>query len=280
MEAQGRFPYRFFIVTFLWSWMICLPMVLAGFDIIPLRKELLAKVSMPVFILAAFGPALGALYSLRTLNGKGAIRRYLWGVLDFRFGWKVWILPIFVVGGSTCAAWILPELWGAPRLGLRLPSLWVIPRYFLIMVFFGGGQEELGWRGYILDPIEERLGPWLANLVVGVVWAIWHLPLFLLPGTGQAFTPFVGFILLTTGYSWFFSWVRQASGKRTFSGLYVHGLANVFGSVFPTVVMAAGKPQARYWIWASLTFAIGLATMAIRSIKSNGSKSTEPVIRK
>jgi len=52
----------------------------------------------------------------------------------------------------------LPELWGEPRLEMLLPSVWVFLPYVLIMIFLGGGQEELGWRGYILDSLEERLG--------------------------------------------------------------------------------------------------------------------------
>ena len=278
MERRETFPYRFFVVTFLWSWVLCLPLVLAGFNLIPFGKELVGRATMPLFLLAAFGPAVGAFYSLRTLKGKGAIRRYLRGFLDLRFGWKVWILPIVVSGASTCAAWKLPELWGAPHLDLRLPSVWFFPLYVLIMIFLAGGQEELGWRGYILDPLEERLGPWLGNLVLGVVWAVWHLPLFLIPGNGQAFIPFVAFMLFTTGCSWFFSWVRQTSGKRALSGIYAHGLVNVFGSIFPTVVMTVGTPQIRYWIWASLTFAIGLAAMAIRSVEPIGSRSPEPTV--
>ena len=197
---------------------------------------------------------MGALFSLRTLNGKAAVRKYLRGVLDFRLDWKVWILPVITSGGINFAAWILPELWGVPRLAIHLPSLWVLPFFLLTMAFFAGGQEELGWRGYILDPIEERLGTWLGNLALGVIWAVWHLPLFLIPDGGQTYIPFAGFMLLTTGYSWFFSWVRQASGKRTFSGIYAHGLINAFGSVFPTVEMTAGARQTRYWIWAGLAF--------------------------
>ena len=75
--------------------------------------------------------------------------------------------------------------------------------------------------------------------------------------------PFAGFVLLTTGYSWFFAWVRQASGKRTWAGVMAHGWANAFVPLFPTVAMVAGVAQARYWIWVSLTFVIGLITMAL-----------------
>jgi hypothetical protein len=75
--------------------------------------------------------------------------------------------------------------------------------------------------------------------------------------------PFAGFVLLTTGYAWFFAWVRQVSGKRTWAGLMSHGWANAFVPLFPTVVMVAGAAQPRYWIWVSLTFVIGLITIAL-----------------
>ena len=264
-NAKKNIPYQFFVVTFIWSWLIWLPLVLAGAGILPLGKDLLSAWSTPVSILAAFGPAAGAFYCLSTLHGKGAVHQYLRGLLDFRFGWQAWLVPILVLGGSTWLAWALPELWGEPRLAMLLPSVWVFPPYVLIMILLGGGQEELGWRGYILDPMEERLGPWLGNLVLGVIWAVWHLPLFVIPGTSQTFMPFAGFMLLTIGYSWFFAWVRQASGKRTLAGLVSHGWANAFIPLFPTLVMSEGAAQPRFWLWAGLTFVIGLVTMIVRS---------------
>ena len=82
---------------------------------------------------------------------------------------------------------------------MLLPSVWIFPPYVLLMILLGGGQEELEWRGYIVDPLEARLGAWLGHLVLGVIWAFWHLPLFFIPGTSQTFMPFAGFVLLTTG---------------------------------------------------------------------------------
>jgi membrane protease YdiL (CAAX protease family) len=220
---------------------------------------------------------VGAFVCLKTLHGKDALRNYLRGLLDFRFGWKAWLIPILVLGVSTWLAWIVPELWGEPRLKMFLPSVWVFPPYALIMILVGGGQEELGWRGYILDPLEERLGPWLGNLLLGVVWAVWHLPLFFIPGTSQTFMPFFGFMLLMIGYSWFFAWVRQASGKRTMAGLIMHGLSNAFVPLFPTLVMVEGAAQPRFWIWISLTFVIGLVTMAIRSRKTSQTEAVREI---
>lgn len=268
MKRQQKFPYMFFVVTFVWSWIIWIPLVLAGSNILPIGKDLVSALSLPMSILAAFGPAVGAFYCIRTLHGKDALHKYLRSLMDFHLGWEAWLIPIIILGLSTWLAWMLPELWGEPRLDMLLPSLWVFPPYLLIMIFLGGGQEELGWRGYILDIIEDRLGIFQGNLVLGLIWAVWHLPLFFIPGTSQNYMPFTGFILLTIGYSWIFSWVRQLSGKRTLSGLIVHGWANAFIPLFPTIIMSNGTTQSRFWIWVCLTFTIGLITIIVRSKKT------------
>ncbi len=270
MEEDRHFPYQFFVVTFAWSWLIWLPLVLAGTGIIPLVKNLPGALSVAWISLGIFGPAAGAFYCLRTSRSKGAVRQYLHGLLDLRFGWLAWLAPPMVLGGTIWLAWILPELWGVPRLKMLLPSVWAFPPYLLLMIFFGGGQEELGWRGYILDPLEERLGPWLGNLVLGVVWAVWHLPLFFIPGSTQIYMPFVGFALLLVGYSYFFAAIRQAAGKRTMAGLVAHGWGNAFVPLFPTIVMVEGAVQQRYWIWAGLTLLAGVLAMIVRLRKMQG----------
>lgn len=127
MEKQTQLPYEFFVVAFFWSWLIWLPLVLAGFGFLPLEMELLQKISVPISVLAACGPAVGAFYCLRKFEGQGAVTLYLRSFLDFRLGWKAWWAPIGLLGGSTCLAWVLPELWGESRIGILLPSIWLFP---------------------------------------------------------------------------------------------------------------------------------------------------------
>jgi len=265
VKKAGRIPYRFFAVTFVWSWLLWLFLVLAAAGFIPLGKGLLGALIVPLVSLGAFGPAVGALVSLGTLRGRGAVWEHLRGLLDLRIGWWGWLAPPLVLGGTTWLAWILPELWGAPRLAMLLPSVWVFPPYLLLMTLIGGGQEELGWRGYILDPLEERLGPWLGNLVLGLVWTVWHLPLFFIQGTTQRFMPFLGFTVYLIGCSYFFAAIREAAGKRTLSGIVAHGWGNALVPLFPTLVMAEGAGQQRYWIWAGLTLLAGVIATIARS---------------
>jgi hypothetical protein len=63
-------------------------------------------------MIGVYGPLAGALFSLYKGNGKGSAKVYLRSFLDFRLGWKVYILPIFIFGGSSFIAWFLPELFG------------------------------------------------------------------------------------------------------------------------------------------------------------------------
>jgi membrane protease YdiL (CAAX protease family) len=263
MNKQEKFPLRFFAVTFLWSWLFWLPLVLAGFKIIPINQDLLKSITIPISILAAFGPAVGAFVSLRTLKGKGSIGAFLKPFFSLKSGWKVWVAIFSVFGLTTVLAWYIPELFGEPRLPMLLPNIYIFPIYLIIMIFFGGGQEEIGWRGYILVFLENRFGRWLGSIILALVWSCWHIPLWFIPGTSQTYVNFLGFIMLTLGYSLFYSWIMKASGRRPLVGLIAHGVANAFVPVFPTIIMTLGVPQTRYWIWTSLTLISGIVILAL-----------------
>jgi len=264
MNRSAGFPVRFFLVTFIFSWVLWTPLVLASLNVIPLSDRLLSVLRVPVIMLGAFGPMAGALYSLHHEYGKGSVKKYLQSFLDFRLGWKGYLLPVLIFGGSTFVAWFLPELSGEKRLPMLLPSIWVFIPVLMFMIFLGGGQEELGWRGYALPVLENKFGIWYGNIILGVIWALWHIPTWFITGTSQSHMNFGGFILLMTGYSFVFSWIRKISGDRPFSGLYAHGLANAIIPLMPTFNMQENKLQPRFWIWVILTFIIGIMITAIR----------------
>jgi uncharacterized protein len=264
MNNNGRFPFRFFIITFIWSWTLWAPLVLGSLHIIPVSDKLLKILTLPVIMLGVFGPLAGALFVLHQEKGRGSSGKYLRSFLDFHLGWKAYIVPIVIFGGSTFIAWILPELSGEKRLSMLLPSCWIFIPYLLMMILLGGGQEEFGWRAYALPLLENKFGIWVANMILGTIWAFWHIPLWFIKGTSQSYMNFGGFIFLMVGYSFILSWIRKISGNKPFSGLYAHGFLNAFIPFMPTLIMQKNVPQPRFWIWVTLTFLIGIIITILR----------------
>lgn len=258
---NGRIPLRFFVVTYLWSWAIWSPLALAGLGVLQLDEGFRSVVTIPSGILGAFGPAVGACYSIWTLDGRQALFGFLKSFLSLRFGWKVWASIFAVFGLVNVVAWYVPELLGYDRLPMLLPSAFAFPFIWLVMVLALGGQEEIGWRAYILEPIETRFGFWAGNVVLGLVWAAWHIPLFFVPGSSQMFMPFVAFTLGLIGECFFFSWVMKASGGRPLSAVIAHGTINAFVSLFPTIVMEPDVVQVRWWIHQMLVLVAGILFM-------------------
>jgi uncharacterized protein len=255
---NDKIPFRFFVVTFLWSWILWLPFVL----VIPAGDTSLRSILlMPALFLGAFGPALAAFYSVWSLKGKAALREFLKSFLSMRFGWKVWLSIFIVLGCVNLTAWYIPELFGYDRLQMLLPTIYVFPIVWLFMVVLGGGQEEIGWRGYIMPILESRFGLWAGNIILGLVWSLWHIPLWFIPETNQVYMPFAAFVLGHIGLSFFLSWVIKTSGGKPLSGLIAHGTSNAFVAIFPTFVMSFNVIQWRFWIHEILILLVGFVFM-------------------
>lgn len=274
-SAPERVPLRFFAVTFAWSWLIWAPLALAGLGVVPLDAELVAALALPAAMLGAFGPAIGAVVAIWSLEGRAAVGRFLRRFLSLRFGARAWAAMFGVLGALSAVAWYLPELVGEPRLPMLLPSAAAFPIWLVLMTLLGGGQEEVGWRAYVLEPLEARFGLWGGNVVLGLVWALWHLPLWFVAGSSQEHMPVVAFAMGTVGLSFFFSWVMKASGGRPLAGLVAHGVYNAYIALFPTLVMEADAAQPRWWIHQSLALVVGAAFM-LRVARRQGASRGAP----
>jgi uncharacterized protein len=93
----------------------------------------------------------------------------------------------FALAGNPLDLGLLGE-----RLAAYLPTL-------LFVAVLGGGNEEPGWRGFALPRLLERFTPMRATLLLGVVWALWHLPILLASENashGLAALPFAGLLVV------------------------------------------------------------------------------------
>jgi membrane protease YdiL (CAAX protease family) len=265
--VENKVPVRFFLITFLWTWFFwIIPLIFSVIGIITDDNVYSSAIATPLLVIGSFGPAIGAFVSLRTIDGKGAIKKYLKSFLSLKFGWKVWLLIFLIFGLAQFVAWIIPEFFGEKRIEPYIP-FYMFPIYLLAMTFFGGGNEELGWRGYILPYLEKKFGLIFGSLILGVIWAAWHLPLWFIPGSSQMYMNFLVYAFITIGYSYIFSWVIAASGKRLLSGLITHGVVNSFSVIFPPIIFDLNANQIRFWIYGSIMLVIGIGIVLWRTYK-------------
>ena len=267
---ENKIPIRFFIVTFLWSWIILLPLaLLINLKIIAIDASNLI-IALTISLIVALGPAAGAFFSLYTISGKVAIKEYCKKFISLKFGLKTWIIMFSILGLAYFIAWIIPEFFGENRIPSFIP-IYFFPVYLLLMIFIGGGQEEIGWRGYILPFLEKKYGLILGSLILGIIWSIWHIPLWFIPGTTQVYMNYIAFTFMTIGYSYIFSWIIELSNNRLLSGLISHGIANGFAVIFPTLVMEKNTNQIRFWIYTVIILIIGITIVMIRTNKNKKS---------
>lgn len=142
----------------------------------------------------AFGPALAALAVWRYYEGTFAtVKRQLtrWSV-----GIRWWLLTLVLPVGIFIAGLLGASLIGVPiESRTDSPAVAVYPVVLAASVVLFGGNEEIGWRGLMLPALQTSYGALGASVIVGVVWALWHAPLFMFSALNPAELPYVVFVV-------------------------------------------------------------------------------------
>jgi membrane protease YdiL (CAAX protease family) len=146
--------------------------------------------SHPLFILAVYAPAIAALVLVGSSAGLSGLGRFLSRLLLWRAPpfWILFLLlgfpAIFFAGallkGNASSAPMFTQ-----SASMLLPAI----GFMLIL----GPVEEIGWRGFALPILQRHLLPFWAGLILGIIWAVWHVPAFLLSGTPQSAWGFLPF---------------------------------------------------------------------------------------
>jgi hypothetical protein len=142
------------------------------------------------------------------------------------------LIPMLVsavpLGAYLMSGGIPPEL-------SVLSQPWMILPIFLTYFFTGGGNEEWGWRGFALDRLQLRWSPLVASLILGVIWGLWHLPLFFIAYTGQFHMSLAAFLLAAPALSVLHTWVYNGSGRNLLAAWLFHAALGTVWEVFPIV---------------------------------------------
>lgn len=260
----GRW-WVYLVVAVAGTWVFWLPAIALGvsFDSAAGLVLLLVGLAVP--------GVLGIAFVYLTYDERG--RADFWNRLVQlrRVGLRWFAVILLVPFGIAVLAGVVDLLFGGagPTWGEGVTEFGVNPLALLPALFFATLPpllEELGWRGYALDRLQLEWSAARSSLLLGVVWSLWHLPLFFIEGTYQhdavGFGT-TGFWLFTTGIvtlSFAFTWIYNSTGRSILGIIVLHGWVN-----FTAEIIVVPDP-AYYALWFVLAVVLvarwGPQTMA------------------
>ncbi|MGB9906452.1 MAG: CPBP family intramembrane glutamic endopeptidase [Candidatus Saccharicenans sp.] len=168
----------------------------------------------------------------------------------------IFLLPVIITLLATLGSFIfgesLSQLKIMPQVRAHLPSILV----FLFYTFFiGPFPEELGWRGYWLDKLKDRMSGLRASLLIALVWAVWYIPLFSVTGFPlQAKTReplFLAFYFMELfPKSVIFTYLFLKNRRSTLAAILFHFMINFTGQIFELKPLTEGLVAALYLLVA------------------------------
>jgi membrane protease YdiL (CAAX protease family) len=195
-------------------------------------------------MLGGFGPSiLGLIFLLRERNDKSEIFKRIFSFKLIPLKWlflAIFIYPlVFLISVGLDYFFITETLPEASQLQLMLTGFIPFLGNSIIIFLLGPFSEEIGWRGYALDKLQNKKSPIVASLVLGIVWWAWHLPLFFMPSTLHgsqgllsAFT--IGYLFTVISYSILFTWLYNHTERSILIAILAHFSINfVLGVMAP-----------------------------------------------
>lgn len=233
----------FFLLTYAVSWTCFLSVaILTEGATVGVRGSAL-------LLVGTFAPSLIALFLTHRNEGANGITTLLERIFYWRVGvrWYVFAIAFFPSIKLAVAVThrILTGAW--PRFGHESPVIIAIAIVVSTPVQAG---EEIGWRGYALPRLAARLGYARASVLLGVLWGIWHLPLFFVVGEDYG-QPFPLFALGTTALSVAIAWLYVNTNGSLFLTMLMHSAVNQTVGIVPD---ASTEPGNVFSLHARLTF--------------------------
>lgn len=214
-----------------------------------LPQSLAFWVGLPLAVIAA------------TLAGGGwpGLSEVVARLLRWRANWRWYTAAVALAAGLP-----LLVLFFARTAEIAQPSdvlpLGSVPISLLIETLMFWLTEEAIWRGFAQPTFQRWLNPAAASLVVGVLWALWHLPLFAIRGSFQAGLPYLGFFILTVATAIVLGWLFTMSGGSVIVCAIYHGIVDV---AFAASGVLSASPLT---FWAVVGFQCLIAVLLWRQL--------------
>lgn len=251
MDGYTKHLFYFVVSTYLITWGLWL----AAFEINGFFR-----------ILGSFVPSVMGILFIYRKSGKDGLRTLFHSLKHYRVKWYVYFFIMFY----TISSLLFPHLFAgifqhtAAFQVKKSISIFDISNpitgfvCFLAILTAGGPLgEEFGWRGFLLPELERKLSPFISGIVVGIVWACWHLPMFLFHVEGYELS-FLLYLIQTIFLSILCTWLYHTSEKSILMVLLFHTMDNFVCSVaYQSLLNGQNLYTAFYWI-IQIIFMIGI----------------------
>ncbi len=186
--------------------------------------------SSPLFYAAVWAPNIAALILTSTRGRWRAVRDLFSRLIRWRVPPWVWLAAIGFYPALMMIVQFIGLAFGKP---LATADVWLhaaVGVFNVPALLLGPLGEELGWRGYLLPRMLERMSPATAAVVVGIIWMIWHIPAFFASGLPQSGMALPVFAIAGVALSVFVTWLFvNANQSILIAGVVPHAIVNAYG---------------------------------------------------
>jgi len=262
---------KFFSLTYAvtWTCFIAAAVILAT---VASSSPRFAGLAGLLLLLGTFAPSVVALWLTARADGRAGTRAMLSRLLEWRVGARWYVFAVGYMAAIKLAVALVHRVaTGAwPPLG---QEVWYIIIVSVVMTTVGQSGEEIGWRGYALPRLAARLGLARASVLLGLIWACWHLPLFFVPGISQTGQSFPVYLLMVPALSVAIAWLYGHTNGSLLLAMLMHAAINQTARIVPTADTAATNPLAlsdSLVAWLTLIFLwIGAGYFLVRMPKAD-----------
>jgi len=260
-EKPERPLVTFFVLTYALMWACFITVAVAEIPIY-------APLGGVLVLLGTFAPSLVALWITARTEGEGGVRALLGGVIKWRVSarWYLFALAYIPVIKLTVALIHRLATGEWPRFGDE-PWYLILPAIAVSTPVQAG--EEIGWRGYALPRLAARFGLGRASILLGLIWACWHLPQFFIPDADTYRQSFFVYVLQVTALSVAMAWLYARTNGSVLLVMLLHAAVNNAKDIVPSALPGANSTfglSASVVAWLTVTLlwicaAYFLATM-------------------
>lgn len=282
--VKSRELLTFLGLTFVFPWVVDFIQIAASRELIPGSPPAALAGTLTVLKLV-FMPLGSAAIVTAIGRGSAGLREWFAPVFRWRAGWQWYAVALFSYPLSAFGAIVvsdaiigrgshLMEYFNArldqmgAGLGLSGNSLWLLIPFLLIYGFILVPLiEETGWRGFAIPRLQEKHSALYAAIVMGIVWAVWHLPNFFEPASPHYNMPFIGFLLNIISFSILLVWIYNNTNGSVWMTMMWHGSVIVGSIFFPAGIPGDTGDLLAFWLTVVASVAIAVVVVIVAGPK-------------